>query len=359
MEILRSLSNSFWTRHVWLPPNTTWADMEKNDIIQHTVPSDLIYPLPMALVLLVVRFIVEKYWFSPLGLVLGIKNSKPKRVPPNAVLESAYKKLKGPNKHKEILGLSKQVDLTERQIESWRCFYYTLAFFGGLYIVWDKPWLWDINKCWYSYPHQNLTNDVWWYYMFSMSFYWSLTMSQFFDVKRKDFWQMFVHHMATIMLMAFSWMCNLTRIGTLVLVVHDCGDILLEAAKSAKYANYQRTCDLFFIFFTALWLITRLGIYPFWIIYSTSIEAPTIVEMFPAYYIFNSLLLLLLVLHIFWTYLIMRIVYNSIVAGKMDGDVRSSTSDEIPSIPSEDEVLANNHHKLSTPLHNANHTKKE
>jgi hypothetical protein len=51
--------------------------------------------------------------------------------------------------------------------------------------------------------------------------------------------------------------------------------------------------------------------------FSTSIKAPTIVEMFPAYYIFNSLLLLLLVLHIVWTYLIMRIAYNSIVAGKV------------------------------------------
>jgi hypothetical protein len=40
----------------------------------------------------------------------------------------------------------------------------------------------------------------------------------------------------------------------------------------------------------------------------------------------------------------------------MDGDVRSSTSDEIPSIPSEDETLLNNHHKpSSTPAHRANH----
>jgi hypothetical protein len=51
--------------------------------------------------------------------------------------------------------------------------------------------------------------------------------------------------------------------------------------------------------------------------FRTSIEAPTIIEMFPAYYIFNFLLLLLLVLHIGWTYLILRIVYNSIMAGQV------------------------------------------
>ena len=64
--------------------------------------------------------------------------------------------------------------------------------------------------------------------MIELSFYWALCISQFFDVKRKDFWEMFIHHVTTIALMAFSWTCNLTRVGTLVLVIHDCADIFLE-----------------------------------------------------------------------------------------------------------------------------------
>ena len=127
--------------------------------------------------------------------------------------------------------------------------------------------------------------------MISMSFYWALSFSQFFDVKRKDFWQMFIHHIATIALMCFSWVGNLTRIGSLVLLVHDSADILLEvrmlereklysifqfifliifnsqAAKMTKYANYQRLCDCIFAAFTILWVVTRMGVYPFWIIY--------------------------------------------------------------------------------------------
>lgn len=62
-------------------------------------------------------------------------------------------------------------------------------------------------------------------------------------------------------------------------------------------------------------------------LFSTSIDAPKVVPMFPGYYIFNSLLLVLLVLHVFWTYLILRIVYNSLIAGQMDGDIRSSSDD--------------------------------
>jgi ceramide synthetase len=63
----------------------------------------------------------------------------------------------------------------------------------------------------YDYPHHELDADVWWYYMFSLAFYWSLSISQFFDVKRKDFVEMFIHHITTIALLAFSWTCNLFR----------------------------------------------------------------------------------------------------------------------------------------------------
>lgn len=151
-----------------------------------------------------------------------------------------------------------------------------------------------------------------------MSFYWALVVSQFFDIKRKDFWQMFIHHIITLMLLSFSWVCNLHRVGSLVLVIHDCADIFLEAAKITKYANYQKLCDGIFALFTVIWIVSRLGFYPR-IIYSSSVEAPQILPMFPAYYIFNSLLILLLCLHIAWTYLILKIAHDSLKSGKVSG----------------------------------------
>ena len=67
--------------------------------------------------------------------------------------------------------------------------------------------------------------------MVELTFYWSLFFSQFVDVKRKvvkifflqggrlfkngfqDFWEMFVHHVATIALMVLSWTCHLHRLS--------------------------------------------------------------------------------------------------------------------------------------------------
>lgn len=43
--------------------------------------------------------------------------------------------------------------------------------------------------------------------------------------------------------------------------------IIFQAAKAAKYANYQKLCDAIFTVFTVLWIVTRLGIYPFYIIW--------------------------------------------------------------------------------------------
>lgn len=302
----------------------------------------------MSFVIIVIRLVIERCWLSPVGKSLGIKSTKAKPPVPNKTLENAYNSSPKLN-HKTLVSLSKQLDMSERQIERWwrrrraqdkpttltkfcencwRCIYYSYSFAFGMYVMWDKVWLWDIKECWYNYPHQSIHNDIWWYYMISMAFYWSLTFSQFFDIKRKDFWQMFIHHVLTLVLISLSWICNLHRVGSLVLLVHDCADILLEAAKALKYSGPQKACDATFGVFTILWLVTRLGLYPR-IIYSTSMEAPEILPMYPVYYIFNSLLIALLLLHLMWTYMIIQIVIQTIKVGQMDGDVRSSSDEEI------------------------------
>ena len=73
--------------------------------------------------------------------------------------------------------------------------------------------------------------------MVEMAFYWSLFFTQFSDVKRKDFTEMFVHHLATLALLTLSWTTQMHRIGSLVILVHDFADHWMELAKMARYAN--------------------------------------------------------------------------------------------------------------------------
>jgi len=371
-NVRAQFSNWFWSPSIWLPPNMTWSELEPgSNGVKYTRFSDLWYPIPAAALIILLRILCERYWFKPMGLSLGLKASKHKKPPTNDILEKEYQLLRS----KKITKINSQklaveLEMTERQVDywlkrrrlhgkpstltkfcetGWRWLYYSSAFLYGLCCLWNKPWLWDIKFCWYNYPHHDVPDDVWWYYMVELAFYWSLTFSQFFDVKRKDFVEMFIHHITTISLMSFSWTCNLTRCGTLVLVIHDFADIFLEAAKMCNYTKYEKACDIIFGFFTVSWIVTRLGVFPTWILYSTTIEAPQIVEMFPAYYIFNGLLSVLLVLHTIWTYFILKISYNALYAtpGKM-ADTRSDSSGE---------TMSTSDHETETFLNGSNDSK--
>ena len=342
----------FWNPSVWLPPNYDWKDLVPNEKVRYANWGDLwTYPIVMALLGIPLRFLVlNKLVYNRIALAVGLKDIKPRPAAPNETLEELFTRHKSKPPSSEITKSAATLGWTERKVErwlrqrtamthiskftkfmecAWQCTYYTFIFVFGLYVMWGKPWFWDILHCWYDYPNHSVDDDVWWYYMISLSFYWCMTFTHFVESKRKDFWQMFFHHLVTIMLITFSWTCNLTRIGTLVLIVHDCADIPLQLSKMSIYSGHKAFCDVVFTTFALLWIITRVGIYPIWIVYSTAIDAPTIVPMFPAYYIFNSLLIILLVLHVYWTYLILRIIATTFQKGAVEDNRSSSDPSDI------------------------------
>ncbi len=50
----------------------------------------------------------------------------------------------------------------------------------------------------------------------------------------QDFLIMFIHHLATISLISFSYVNNMLRVGSLVMCVHDSSDFLLEVRTNAR-----------------------------------------------------------------------------------------------------------------------------
>lgn len=45
---------------------------------------------------------------------------------------------------------------------------------------------------------------------------------------------MFIHHLATISLISFSYVNNMARVGSLVMCVHDASDFLLEVGEMTQ-----------------------------------------------------------------------------------------------------------------------------
>ncbi|MBN3300226.1 CERS6 synthase, partial [Amia calva] len=294
----------FWNERFWLPHNVTWADLKNTDEATFPQAEDLYLAFPLAFCIFMIRLVFERFIARPCALGLKMHANGPQKAQPNAILEKVFTAI-------------------------------TKA---------TTSWLWNTRECWYNYPYQwaisntlwfiysqPLTADLHYYYIVELSFYLSLMFSQFTDIRRKDFLIMFMHHLATISLITFSYVNNMVRVGTLVMCLHDAADVLLEAAKMANYAKCQRLCDLMFVMFALVFISTRLGVYPVWILNTTLFESWDIVGPYPSWWVFNFLLILLQVLHSFWSYLIIKIACKAISKGKVSKDDRSdieSSSDE-------------------------------
>uniref|UniRef100_A0A803YAK4 TLC domain-containing protein n=1 Tax=Meleagris gallopavo TaxID=9103 RepID=A0A803YAK4_MELGA len=126
------------------------------------------------------------------------------------------------------------------------------------------------------------------------------------DIRKISFTVRIVHHAATIFLISFSYCANYIRIGTLVMVIHDASDCFLEPTKIFNYMKWKKTCDSLFMIFSAVFLISRLVIFPYTVLYNTYYYSMEIFQPFFGYYFVNALLITLQLLHIFWSCLIIH-----------------------------------------------------
>ncbi|XP_060889535.1 ceramide synthase 4a [Labrus mixtus] len=348
-----------WQEEYWLPPGIRWRDIEvKEDEGRFPLPRDLIYTLPLAFAFIALRYIFERLVAVPLSKQLGVKDRIRIRAAPIPKLETFYKQNRRQPSPSEVVTLGKQCGLSQRKIQSWfrhrrnqdrpsntkkfreaswRFVFYLVAFTVGLASLINTPWFWDQRECWRGYPKQPVSEAHHWYYILEMGFYLSLLLSVSVDVKRKDFNEQVIHHIATLFLIGFSYCANYVRVGTLVMLVHDSSDFLLESAKMFHYAGWTRTCDSLFVIFSLIFLVTRLVVLPSRVIYSTLVVSLDFFKPFFGYYFFNALLLVLQALHIFWAYLILRMVYKFVFLGKVERDERSDEDSEVDDKEEEEE----------------------
>ncbi|XP_056098654.1 ceramide synthase 4a isoform X1 [Rhinichthys klamathensis goyatoka] len=355
---LEELVNQWiWRQDFWLPPGVTWKDIADgaSDGSRYPVPRDLLICLPLALGFIALRFVFERVVALPLSRWLGVRDRVWVHVTPVPKLEAFYLQKKKQPSQNDLVVLEKHCGLTQRQIQtwlrqrrnqdrpsntrkfceaSWRFVFYLIAFSAGLISLINTSWFWDHRECWHGYPRQAVAEAQYWYYIMELSFYLSLLLCVSVDIKRKDFKEQIIHHIATIFLIAFSYCANYVRVGTLVMLVHDSSDFLLESAKMFNYAGWRKTCDALFVIFAAVFLLTRLVVFPCRVIYTAVVDSLDVFLPYSGYYFLNGLLLVLQALHIFWAWLILRMVHKFVFLGKVERDERSDEESEVD----EDEV---------------------
>ncbi|NXP47764.1 CERS4 synthase, partial [Heliornis fulica] len=244
----------------------------------------------------------------------------------------------------DLISLAKKIDLPVKKVEtwfrhrraqdrprlmkkfcesSWRFTFYFTSFFSGLALLYDKSWFWDHTVTWLKYPKQPLPPTLGWFYLLELSFYCSLVATLPFDVKRKDFKEQIIHHIATITLIFVSYCANLVRFGVIVMLIHDASDYILELAKMLLYMKKKRVCEATFMVFAGVFIISRLVVFPL----ITYYYFMTKFQFFLVSCLINVFLMILQLLHIFWSYLIIQMIFTVILHGAKRKDARSDTEE--------------------------------
>eukprot|EP00775_Hariotina_reticulata_P007298 gene7298-7511_t len=278
----------------------------------------LVLPLIFAVAFPLLRVTLTKHVFQPAGI---------------AVFERVQKK-------KDLSWTQQQLSdkLVKWNESCWKLVVYTFfsataflvtfrePFFADPYYFWTDANAFPLN---YYVPLKTLL-----FYCVEIGFYiQAIPFLIFIEVRRKDWLESFAHHLVTLGVMYYSWWANFTRAGLMVMLLHDISDILLEGAKLAKYADKEQLALQLFVSFALSWIILRVIIFPYMVVFRMLVDpiiyiaVPYNIDAQPHYSILGTLHLLLFFLHLYWTYLILKVIVKQLRTGSTT-DVREDDSDD-------------------------------
>jgi len=111
-------------------------------------------------------------------------------------------------------------------------------------------------------------------------------------------------------------------------VLHDPSDVLLEGAKLASYAGFERGSALLFALLACSWAALRLWLLPLRVMRSVAVDAPRVLGRAPiGSRQLNAALLVLWILHCYWFALIVRVAWLRVTSGRLR-DAREETEEE-------------------------------
>lgn len=207
----------------------------------------------------------------------------------------------------------------------WKSLIYFSNVAWGLKIVMECDWFPTTSNCYKGFPDIERSHEMKMYMLWQLGFYLhSLYCHFFIEISRSDYWPLLAHHIATLFLVYSAYVIRYERIGLLVLCSHDINDLFLEIGKTFVYREKKTMTNIWFGVIIVSWVALRLVLFPFVIIRSTIFESieHIPIDIFPFYYSLNASLLFLVVLHVYWFGLMIRMLVR-VLSGQEKGVVDS------------------------------------
>ncbi|KAI9762010.1 MAG: hypothetical protein M4579_000646 [Chaenotheca gracillima] len=156
--------------------------------------------------------------------------------------------------------------------QGWLLIYYGVFWTMGMYIYYQSNAWMNLRELWVEWPTRQVAPLLKWYYLVQFAFWLQQIIVVNIEERRKDYHQMFTHHVITCALIFSSYAYLHTKIGNVILCLMDVVDIILALAKVLKYLHFDNACNVAFGVFMATWFTCRHVLYMMvvWSIYRDS-----------------------------------------------------------------------------------------
>ncbi|KAB5528930.1 TLC domain-containing protein [Coniochaeta sp. 2T2.1] len=158
-------------------------------------------------------------------------------------------------------GISRRKEITRFSEQGWLLIYYSVFWTVGLYLYYTSSYWMNLHELWTNWPDREMSCLMKGYMLGQLAFWLQQILVINIEERRKDHWQMFAHHIVTIMLIYTSYRYHFTKVGNLILVLMDVVDLFLPVAKCLKYLGYSTLCDIAFGVFMLSWFLARHVLY--------------------------------------------------------------------------------------------------
>lgn len=231
-------------------------------------------------------------------------------------------------------GISKFKAIQRFKEQGWLLIYYVVSWGFGFYLYLISDYRFSADALYTGWPHNRMTFLFKLYYLLQAGCWLEQIIVLNIEEKRKDYYQMFSHHIITSCLVIGSYNFYFTRVGHTILLLMDVVDIFLSLAKVLKYCGIDGICDFFFGVFMVTWIILRHGFYNY-IFWHACTKATGIMnrdcsvvgpgEICYTQTVINTFFGLLgglQILALIWLCMILKVAYRVVTGGSAE-DVRS------------------------------------